>query len=61
MKMDNREKLANMSNKELAEILGKMSCRNCVAYDLCHSRDIDINDDLDCDDIIELWLESEVE
>ena len=54
--MDNREKLANMSNEELAEILGKMPCSCCMAYDLCHSRD-----DLDCEDVIALWLESEAE
>lgn len=54
--MDNREKLANMSNKELAEILGKIPCYDCIAYGLCHSRD-----DLDCEDVIELYLESEVE
>lgn len=60
MKMTNRERLENMSDKELAEVFSVMPCSCCVAYDLCHTKEIDINDELDCDEIIEMWLESEV-
>ena len=52
--MTNREKLATMSNEDLAEILSKLgdSCRLCID-DSCGQKT--------CVDNIKRWLESEAE
>lgn len=60
-KKTNRDKLNEMSNEELAYLLyiHTHDCGNCLARVWCHSPEID--DKLKCDELIKLWLESEVE
>lgn len=58
--MNNREKLNQMNNEELSELLSNMPCSYCLASSYCHSSTFD-DDGLDCDELIKVWLESEVE
>lgn len=64
-KMTNREKLANMSNTELASYLFSISgvCEMCdnSGYNYNCRRYICINLNADCTEHIKKWLESEVE
>lgn len=55
--MKNRDKLNNMSNKELAELLSFQQCSYCQYQD----ENCCILDDCICAEGIKLWLESEAE
>ena len=57
--MTNREKINQMSNEELAILLGKQNsvyCGDCVAF----GYDMLCCDLKECKKVIEKWLESEV-
>lgn len=53
----NREKLAKMTNKELAEMLGKQDCKYCIYKNVdCYRPSIQ---DYDCEKGILQWLNQE--
>ena len=58
--MTNRDKLNEMSNEELSELLSNMPCSYSPAYDYCHDQSEFAGSELTCDELIKKWLESEV-
>lgn len=58
--MNNRERINQMNNKEMAELLSNMPCSYCLASDYCHNTfDFSI-EEFGCTEVIKKWLEGEV-
>lgn len=58
--MNNREKINQMDNEEMAELLSNMSCACCLANEYCYDTFNFSIEEFGCIGIIKKWLESEV-